>query len=78
MEPSFNEAIVVTERKIRAATIIINAAKEPEVIQLCEVLKDAGLNIKGIGTDTLAIEGTAGELLDFKPFDIKDNNFTIS
>ena len=64
------ENIVMAAALAHGTTIIINAAKEPEVVQLCEVLKDAGLDIKGIGTDTLAIEGTNKELLDFKPFDI--------
>ena len=64
------ENIVMAAALASGTTIIINAAKEPEVVQLCEVLKDAGLDIKGIGTDTLAIEGTNKELLDFKDFDI--------
>ncbi len=64
------ENIVMAAALAHGTTIIINAAKEPEVVQLCEVLKNAGLDIKGIGTDTLAIEGTGGELLDFKEFDI--------
>ncbi|MEA1915250.1 MAG: UDP-N-acetylglucosamine 1-carboxyvinyltransferase [Campylobacterota bacterium] len=64
------ENIVMAAALAHGTSIIINAAKEPEVIQLCEVLRDAGLDIKGIGTDTLAIEGTAGKLLEFKPFDI--------
>jgi len=64
------ENIVMAAALARGTTIIINAAKEPEVVQLCEVLRDAGLDIKGIGTDTLAIEGTNKELLNFKEFDI--------
>lgn len=64
------ENIVMAAALAQGTTTIINAAKEPEVIQLCEVLYEAGLDIKGIGTDTLTIEGTAGELLDFKPFNI--------
>ncbi|RNC79710.1 MAG: UDP-N-acetylglucosamine 1-carboxyvinyltransferase [Balneola sp.] len=34
---------------------IKNAAKEPDVVQLCEVLTKMGANIEGIGTDTLTI-----------------------
>ena len=64
------ENIVMAAALAKGTTILINAAKEPEVVQLCEVLKDAGLDIKGIGTDTLAIVGTNKELLDFKDFDI--------
>ncbi len=64
------ENIVMAAALAQGTTTIINAAKEPEVIQLCEVLRDAGLKIDGIGTDTLTIEGTAGQLLEFKSFDI--------
>ncbi len=65
-----------TENSVMAAALangtthIINAAKEPEIVQLCEVLVDAGLKIEGIGTSELIIEGTNGELLEFKDFDI--------
>jgi len=64
------ENIVMAAALANGTTIIINAAKEPEVVQLCEVLKDAGLDIKGIGTDTLTIVGTNKQLLNFKEFDI--------
>ncbi|WP_428026867.1 UDP-N-acetylglucosamine 1-carboxyvinyltransferase [Arcobacter sp.] len=65
-----------TENAIMAAALangktqIINSAKEPEIVQLCEVLKNAGLNIDGIGTSTITIEGTNRKLLEFKDFDI--------
>ena len=65
-----------TENAIMAAALaqgttqIINSAKEPEIIQLCEVLKNAGLNIQGIGSSDITIEGTNKELLEFKDFDI--------
>jgi len=64
------ENIVMAAALAEGTSIIINAAKEPEVVQLCEVLKDAGLDIKGIGTDTLTIVGTNRKLLNFKEFDI--------
>lgn len=51
-------------------TTIINAAKEPEIVQLCEVLQNAGIKIEGIGTSKISIEGTNGKLLEFKDFDI--------
>ena len=35
--------------------VINNAAKEPDVVQLCEVLVKMGANIEGIGTSTLII-----------------------
>lgn len=62
------ENIVMAASLAEGKTTIINAAKEPEVVQLCEVLKEAGLKIDGIGSDKLEIEGTNKKLLDFKPF----------
>ena len=38
-------------------TTIKNAAREPEIVQLCEYLNDMGACISGIGTTQLTIEG---------------------
>jgi UDP-N-acetylglucosamine 1-carboxyvinyltransferase len=65
-----------TENTVMAAalafgtTTIINAAKEPEIVQLCEVLANSGVKIEGIGTSKIIIEGTGQKLLDIKPFDV--------
>ena len=40
-------------------TIVENAAKEPEVVALCEFLKAAGAKINGIGSGVLMIEGVS-------------------
>ncbi len=64
------ENIVMAATLADGTTTIINAAKEPEVIQLCEVLRDAGVDIKGIGTNRLEIVGTNKKLIPFKPFEI--------
>ena len=61
-----SENIIMAASLAKGTTKIINVAKEPEVIQLCEVLKEAGVEIKGIGTNELEIIGTDGELLEFK------------
>lgn len=45
----------------KGKTIINNAAKEPEVVQLCEVLRESGVEIKGIGSDRIEIFGTDRE-----------------
>ncbi len=37
--------------------VLKNAAREPDVVLLCEALQKMGANIEGIGTDTLAVEG---------------------
>lgn len=64
------ENIVMAAALAEGTTTIINAAKEPEVIQLCEVLKDAGVDIQGIGTNTIIIVGSKQKLLPFKKFSI--------
>lgn len=64
------ENIVMAAALAKGNTTIINAAKEPEVVQLCEVLRDAGVSINGIGTNTLEIVGSDRKLLLFKPFRI--------
>jgi len=51
-------------------TTITNAAREPEVVQLCEVLNDNGVKIEGIGSAILIIHGNAGKLINIQPFAI--------
>ena len=41
------------------ATVLENAAREPEIIDLAECLIAMGANISGHGTDTITIEGVA-------------------
>ena len=65
-----------TENTLMAAalahgtTTIVNAAKEPEIVQLCEMLADAGVQIEGIGTSEIVIEGTGQKPLTFKEIEI--------
>ncbi|HEF2887576.1 UDP-N-acetylglucosamine 1-carboxyvinyltransferase [Campylobacter jejuni] len=65
-----SENIIMAAALAKGKTKLLNVAKEPEVVQLCEVLKDAGLEIEGIGTDELEIYGSDGELLEFKEFSV--------
>ncbi|EAH4523894.1 UDP-N-acetylglucosamine 1-carboxyvinyltransferase [Campylobacter jejuni] len=65
-----SENIIMAAALAKGKTKLLNVAKEPEVVQLCEVLKDTGLEIKGIGTDELEIYGSDGELLEFKEFSV--------
>lgn len=62
--------IVMAAALAHGETIIVNAAREPEVVQLCEILNASGVKIEGIGTSVLKIEGTNGELIDIKDFAI--------
>ncbi|EHE0559333.1 UDP-N-acetylglucosamine 1-carboxyvinyltransferase [Campylobacter upsaliensis] len=65
-----SENIIMAAALASGKTRLLNVAKEPEVVQLCEVLKEAGLDIKGIGSDELEIYGTSGECLEFKEFTV--------
>ncbi len=60
--------IVMAASLAYGETIITNAAREPEVVQLCEVLSESGVEIEGIGTAILRVVGTAGKLLDIVDF----------
>ncbi len=51
-------------------TTIVNAAKEPEIVQLCEMIASAGVEIKGIGTSEIIIEGTGQKPLKFQDTEI--------
>jgi len=64
------ENIVMAAAMANGTTTIINAAKEPEVIQLCEVIQNAGIKIEGIGTNTIVIEGSNQQLLPLQDFTI--------
>lgn len=57
------ENVLMAAALARGKTTILNAAKEPEVIQLCEVLAQSGVEIRGAGSDEIHIVGTEGELL---------------
>ncbi|HIP60317.1 MAG TPA: UDP-N-acetylglucosamine 1-carboxyvinyltransferase [Campylobacterales bacterium] len=60
------ENIVMAAALAHGETKIINAAKEPEVVQLCEVLNANGVKIEGIGSDELIIKGTGQKLIEAK------------
>jgi len=64
------ENLLMAASMAKGSTHIINAAKEPEIVQLCEMLVDAGVKIEGIGSNELTIEGTDGKTLDFKTVEI--------
>lgn len=59
------ENILMAAAMAKGKTTIMNAAKEPEVVQLCEVLRESGVEISGIGSDTIEVYGTDREGLEF-------------
>src|SRR5690625_3861149 len=49
--------IMLAAVKAEGQTIIENAAKEPEIIDVATLLTNMGAKIKGVGTDVIRIEG---------------------
>ena len=54
------ENIMMAACLAKGTTLIKNAAKEPEVVNLAEVLCGMGAKISGAGTDTIRIDGVDG------------------
>jgi len=63
------ENIIMAAVLAKGETKILNAAKEPEIVQLCEILKASGVEIEGIGTSTLTIQGQ-NDLLEIPKFSV--------
>ena len=59
-------SVGATENVLMAAvlatgtTVIDNAAREPEIVDLCQMLQQMGAHIDGVGTSTLTIDGVPG------------------
>ncbi|HYD31788.1 MAG TPA: UDP-N-acetylglucosamine 1-carboxyvinyltransferase [Azospirillaceae bacterium] len=51
------ENLVMAATLARGQTVLVNAAREPEISDLCKCLVAMGAEIHGIGTDTLRIIG---------------------
>lgn len=62
--------IVMAAALAKGKTTITNAAREPEVVQMCEVLKASGVSIEGIGTNELVIYGTDRRLVTMENFSV--------
>jgi UDP-N-acetylglucosamine 1-carboxyvinyltransferase len=59
------ENVLMAAALANGTTTIINAAREPEIVQLCDMLSSAGVVISGTGTGEITIEGTNGVPLTF-------------
>jgi len=51
------ENVLMAAVTAKGGTILENAAREPEIVDLCNMLVAMGASIHGIGTETLEIEG---------------------
>jgi UDP-N-acetylglucosamine 1-carboxyvinyltransferase len=54
------ENILTAAVLAKGTTVIDNAAREPEIVDLCQMLVSMGAQIEGIGSSTLAITGVEG------------------
>lgn len=62
--------VVMAAALAHGKSVLVNCAKEPEVVQLCEILRDSGIDISGIGTSELTIVGTGGKTIDMVDFEV--------
>lgn len=53
------ENIILSCVRLKGETTISNAAKEPEIVDLCDFLNKMGADIKGAGTEYISITGVA-------------------
>ena len=51
------ENVLMAAVLAKGTTVIDNAAREPEIVDLCEMLVQMGATIDGAGTSTLTVEG---------------------
>ena len=54
------ENLLMASVLAKGTTTIDNAAREPDIVDLCEFLQSMGAQIAGVGTSTLEIEGVEG------------------
>ncbi len=54
------ENVMMAAVAARGTTVIENAAREPELLDLADFLREMGGRIEGVGTPTIEIEGTSG------------------
>ena len=51
------ETLLMAAVTAKGRTVIDNAAREPEIVDICRMLVEMGARVEGIGTSTLEIEG---------------------
>jgi UDP-N-acetylglucosamine 1-carboxyvinyltransferase len=75
------ENLMMAAALAEGTTVIENAAREPEVVDLAHCLNKMGAGITGIGTDTLVIEGVsslAGIDYDVLPDRIETGTYLVA
>ncbi len=66
------ETLMMAAALAEGETVLENAAMEPEIVALAQMLNASGANIEGAGTPVIRINGTAG-----KPLHANGQTFTI-
>jgi UDP-N-acetylglucosamine 1-carboxyvinyltransferase len=51
------ENVLMAAVLAKGTTVVDNAAREPEIVDLCQMLQQMGAQLDGVGTSTLTIEG---------------------
>jgi UDP-N-acetylglucosamine 1-carboxyvinyltransferase len=75
------ENIMMAAVFAKGETIIENAAREPEIVNLSEALKAMGCKIDGVGTGTIHLEGVdslGGTAIDIIPDRIEASTFLLA
>ncbi|GAA6166232.1 UDP-N-acetylglucosamine 1-carboxyvinyltransferase [Sessilibacter corallicola] len=75
------ENLMMAATLAEGTTILENAAREPEVVDLANCLVEMGAKIDGIGTDTLTIEGVkslSGCQFDVMPDRIETGTYLVA
>ena len=75
------ENIMMAATLARGTTVIENAAREPEVVDLADCLVQMGARIRGAGTDTITIEGVehlSGTRYQVMPDRIETGTFLVA
>src|SRR3712207_1620817 len=54
------ENLVMAAVLAEGTTVVDNAAREPEIVDLCAMLSVMGARIEGAGTSTITVEGVPG------------------
>jgi len=75
------ENLMMAAALAKGTTIIENAAREPEIVDLANCLNSMGANVSGAGSDTLTIEGVEklfGEQYRVMPDRIETGTFLVA
>jgi UDP-N-acetylglucosamine 1-carboxyvinyltransferase len=75
------ENLMMAATLAKGTSVIENAAREPEVVDLAHCLMAMGANIEGAGTDTITIEGVdslSGTYYDVLPDRIESGTFLVA